>query len=409
MIVEDLVVSQEIFLLLEPLIRTSRIFGIFPVVLKRNGNRLILHCSYLFGIYSYILSITLAITTVTGIVKDIEKDPSESLKMKDKKTRFVACCDITIVTLVVIYGVVSLPLRMKKFWSLIICLNQANEIIPLENLVKLLKSSRYILGMVLTVALGILGGDLILWLIHSQKIGINPVVYIEYYLPFYLNYMVVIMHGLFYWHLIFFIKIRISLLNKSLIAMKKSMCMNCSFNSRDMISEINAGEFVRLYQHPSRIHIQKLEALMKLEGKIMESVDIVNGSMEFGLPMIVLSCLLHLIFTPYFLQTSKNSNSPIWIMYLILIIGHIGRLFILVEPCQSCIREKKKTTIILCQLLRCEFERPVKIMISSFILRISQFRLQFSSCGYFKINRALIIKVAGSVTTYLVILFQFNY
>ncbi|KAG5865441.1 hypothetical protein JTB14_030049 [Gonioctena quinquepunctata] len=51
-----------------------------------------------------------------------------------------------------------------------------------------------------------------------------------------------------------------------------------------------------------------LEATIDLQDKILKAVDIVNGSVEFAVPIIMLSCLLHLIVTPYFLLIKISST-----------------------------------------------------------------------------------------------------
>lgn len=55
----------------------------------------------------------------------------------------------------------------------------------------------------------------------------------------------------------------------------------------------------------------------------------------------MLSCLLHLIVTPYFLVFGLITNKKAQYIFgqFFWILGHIGRVLIIVEPCQSCIGE----------------------------------------------------------------------
>ncbi|XP_072394807.1 gustatory receptor for sugar taste 43a-like [Diabrotica undecimpunctata] len=133
--------------------------------------------------------------------------------------------------------------------------------------------------------------------------------------------------------------------------------------------------------------------------------------MEFCIPLIMLSCLLHLIVTPYFLL-AKIISDDTDIYYICLqsiwFIGHIGRVLIIVEPCQSCINEHHKTSSVISDMLTYEVDDTIKKGMTMFSLQFNRWKLRFSSCGFFKISRALLTSIAGAVTTYLVILFQFN-
>ncbi|KAG5865438.1 7TM chemoreceptor, partial [Gonioctena quinquepunctata] len=127
-IVEDICVSSKNFAVIQPLLITSRIFGLFPISYSKVADQYVLKWSWIYGMYSYILTISLAIATLVGSIRDIKRDKVDSLRMTDEKTSFVACCDIIIVIVVVIFGIVSLPFKVKKFWKLMKQLNQNHRI-----------------------------------------------------------------------------------------------------------------------------------------------------------------------------------------------------------------------------------------------------------------------------------------
>ncbi|KAF7284724.1 hypothetical protein GWI33_021733 [Rhynchophorus ferrugineus] len=150
--------------------------------------------------------------------------------------------------------------------------------------------------------------------------------------------------------------------------------------------------------------------LLKVYGKIKDSVEIINSSASNGVLLLILSCLLHLVVTPYFLllEIFKGKFSFFGTLQVLWVLGHIGRLLILVEPCQNCLDEYKITSSLISEMALLEFDKETKKLLKHFASQFFYAEISFHACGFFAINRNLLTSVCGAVTTYLVILFQFN-
>ncbi|XP_028135351.2 gustatory receptor for sugar taste 43a-like [Diabrotica virgifera virgifera] len=252
--------------------------------------------------------------------------------------------------------------------------------------------------------------------------------YFKSYMSFYILYSMVIIKEVLYWHVIYLLKIKIYLLNLDLEKIRERIYVKGECFLQNIINNVylenNSG--INMEQLTGRSHTastivdksddstdlaRKLLFLSIYHEKIFEAVAVVNNSMEFCIPLIMLSCLLHLIVTPYFLL-AKIISDDTDIYYICLqsiwFMGHVGRVLIIVEPCQSCINEHNKTSSVISDMLTYEVDDTIKKGMTMFSLQFNRWKLRFSSCGFFKISRALLTSIAGAVTTYLVILFQFN-
>ncbi|CAG9815212.1 unnamed protein product [Phaedon cochleariae] len=352
MIVEDLQVSLETFSVMKPLLLTSRLFGLFPISYKRFGAYYRLKWSNIYAIYSYLLSLTLIIWTLTGMMRDMKEVAENSLRMTNTKTEFVTCCDISIVILIVCFGIITLPFKIRKFWKLMNCLNQADKMIPIKSPRKFTMASIYFLLIVISTFSILFSCDIVSWFRKLNEAGRNPFTYFREYLGFYFLYAIVIMKGVFFWHVVFLIKIKISLLNNNLLDIKHRASTNAHINamelvgqrSLDVISTTTTLQFLsssvtnELKFESSKTLVKEFMALTKYHEKIVEAVDIVNNSIEYGI-------------------------------------------------------HHKKTLNILCDLLTCELDEELKKVVTLFSLQHSYCKLKFSSCGYFKINRSLLTSV----------------
>ncbi|CAG9862418.1 unnamed protein product [Phyllotreta striolata] len=427
MIVEDLYVSTPTFEAIQPLLITSRLFGLFPISYKKNGTNYRLKWSLVYAVYSYSLCVGLALWTMIGMSLDLKNDPEHSLRMTDEKTRFVTGGDVSIVVIIVIFATATLHLKIKKFWKLMITLNQADSIIPLRNSKRYRDASILFIAVVVVTLSLILTFDISSWFVKLHARGLNPLDYLQYYFAFYLNYSIMIMMEVFYWHVIYLIKIRISLLNGDLRKVKEKINFKeGNYFFEKIVGKVYLDRFSRsssrqtaclsstgtIIKNEENSELGKrLIMLSILHDKIFEAVTIVNNSIEFCIHVVMLSCLLHLIVTPYFLLKGiikENSGTYYVLLQSAWLIGHIGRVLIIVEPCQYCINEYKKTSNLICELLTYEVDNEVKKAMTILSLQLSYCKLRFSSCGFFKINRSLLTSIAGAVTTYLVILFQFS-
>ncbi|XP_051167798.1 gustatory receptor for sugar taste 43a-like [Leptopilina boulardi] len=155
----------------------------------------------------------------------------------------------------------------------------------------------------------------------------------------------------------------------------------------------------------------EITCLVNLHGVLLKSIRSLN--IGFGLPILfaVLSCLLHLIITGYFAYIEirdENCSWRIFTMQILWIIFHTMGMLIIVQPCYWCIMLNKETGNLVCKLLTLKNKPSVSKRLEIFSLQVLYRPLEFSVCGLFFLDRHLCTSIAAAVTTYLVILLQFQ-
>ena len=115
--------------------------------------------------------------------------------------------------------------------------------------------------------------------------------------------------------------------------------------------------------------------------------------------------------TPYLLRSiiSTASESELFIIsQSIWMMGHVLRLFLIVEPCDGCfvqvpyIHESsnsqqtfqcKNSSLIICNLLCSDLDREVKKSLKLLLLCLSQCELDFTAFGLTRIHRRILTAV----------------
>ncbi|CAG9819531.1 unnamed protein product [Phaedon cochleariae] len=314
---------------------------------------------------------------------------------------------------------------MRRFGDILRNFNKIDSILAEPNLKKYRRQSIRLILAVYCLFTSVMIFDIFYWTRSSCPGGKSGSHYILDYCGFYFLYYIMITLELYFSHLVYSIHMKLFLINEYLVI--SDLRNNLKNNIIMVNSQIDNFHLESLWhrQHQdskiffkirmpesSFTNAQRIKILRKLHKLLNYGVDIINGTIANGIMLIMLSCLVHLIVTPYFLVAElikEKSNILFIFLQIFWIITHTCRLLIIVEPCQACSLEGQRTNMLLCDLLLLnntddEFEKAVK----SFSLYLSQNHIRFSCSGLFTIDRSLITSIAGSVTTYIVILFQFN-
>nr|AOG12939.1 odorant receptor [Eogystia hippophaecolus] len=101
---------------------------------------------------------------------------------------------------------------------------------------------------------------------------------------------------------------------------------------------------------------EAIRRLAALHGTLCEVVQRIDAS--YGLPLIVIliSTLLHLIVTPYFLIMEiivSTNRVHFLVLQFLWCATHLLRMFVVVEPCHYTIMEGKRTEELVCRLMTC--------------------------------------------------------
>lgn len=111
---------------------------------------------------------------------------------------------------------------------------------------------------------------------------------------------------------------------------------------------------------------------------------------------ILVSCLLHLVATAYFLfleMLNKRDNGYVWVQML-WIIFHFLRLLMVVEPCHLAARESRKTIQIVCEIERKVYEPILAEEIKKFWQQLLVVDAEFSASGLCRVNRTILTSVS---------------
>nr|UTN00893.1 gustatory receptor [Semanotus bifasciatus] len=415
-------ITSENFEIIQPLLTTARIFGLCPVYYAKTGSSYVLQWSILYAGYSYLIIISASCLAIFGFLNDINMDEA-SHRMKDRKSKIVAACDISIVIIIAIFCIAGTPCRMRVFWKLLCCCNRIDCAIPLTNPSRYRVNSAIFIGIVLILFTSVEIFDIIVWSDTSKHGRLG---YLADYCGFYFLYYIIVVQELFFWHLIFFLEIRISLLNEFLLLeedqgkeLRNLNLVNVYLDNLNLYKKsskrgpvFKKKAFLGGIATANLGFIERISTLAKLHKYVSNTVDSINNSVANGIVLLTLSCLDHLIVTPYFFVKEMTSDNPTGVVLCLQVswfATHIFLLLIMVEPCHICLKESRRTLHLACKLLaQFNMDEEDRRVLEIFIIQLAQKKIRFSCFGLFQITRSIITKLAGAVTTYLVILFQLN-
>ncbi|KAJ3650965.1 hypothetical protein Zmor_017037 [Zophobas morio] len=391
MINSSVKVSREIFDTLAPILYLSRIMCLQPLKWKKSDFSCTLSKSKTFIVWSCVTHAFIVLCAVFGLFQAYHVDVIYSIKLKNSAGKYVCFSDVTVVLSTFSIGVLSTSFKVHN------CLNYFHHLSRFDNFVqKPPSSTRKCLLVTVTsvvIVLSIFTFDLAVWLqIGSQSE--NVALIFIYFFPYYIAYFSLFVIDLLYWQLVYSIKIRLVILNEKLKEIQ---------NGRKMITlTMTTGKLVKFSD--------QIGDLMRAYKSLTEAAKSLNGCYGLVSLIILIGCLVHLLATPYTLRSLIISNgSRTFIVAQFIWMGiHILRLMLIVEPCHGCSVQLKETAAIICQLRLSNTEDEFVKSMDFFLTILSQCQIEFNACGLTTTDRSLIPAISGAVTTYLVILFQFN-
>ncbi|XP_030759602.1 gustatory receptor for sugar taste 43a [Sitophilus oryzae] len=347
---QEIMFSEYQYQIIQPLVLSARIFGLCPIVFAKIGKFYEAKYSKVLVLYSYTIVVSIGIGTILGVHADATCGTC-TIRMRKNKTLFISACDIAIVIIIALYGILAIPYRMRTFIKLLDIWTKIDNVIPISNHQKYRKKSIVFLLTTLLNFTALFLFDIIFYCfpkgitITMRGMVDRSIFYLKKYTTYYLLYYIIVFQEIFYWHLISYIHIRMSSLNRNL--RKEKQAISCLFRKIFTIRqkstiivnkiELKSNESLKFERNIA----DRMIELLTVYGRIRESVEIVNSTASYGVVLLILSCLLHLIVTPYFLLIEiikARSNMFIGLQALWLA-AHIGRLLIMVEPCQKCLNE----------------------------------------------------------------------
>lgn len=148
----------------------------------------------------------------------------------------------------------------------------------------------------------------------------------------------------------------------------------------------------------TKITTNKISQFVTVHSFLCDTVSSINNA--FGLVMLVvtLTCLLHLVITPYFLIVEINGSRQ-WLFVTcqtFWCILHVTRMLIIIQPTYFACEQAKKTAIIVSQLLSSSLSEDCRRHLEIFSLQLLHRPLDFTACGLFSLDRTLVTSVSDT-------------
>ncbi|KAG8309942.1 gustatory receptor [Homalodisca vitripennis] len=153
----------------------------------------------------------------------------------------------------------------------------------------------------------------------------------------------------------------------------------------------------------------KIKTLMSAYQMLRVAVDQSNGFYSDLLLSLICYKFVHLTVTLYTLFLFIESKDPLVLIETGLwTLCHICYMIQIVSSSSDVTQAADETSPIICKLINKDLDAGLKKRLELFLLQLTFQSVEFSAKGIFNINRQMLTTMAATVTTYLVILIQFQ-
>ncbi|XP_033156346.1 gustatory receptor for sugar taste 43a isoform X3 [Drosophila mauritiana] len=414
----------------------SKVLALAPYATVRNSKgRVEIGRSWLFTVYSATLTVVMVFLTYRGLLFDANSEipVRASFRMKSATSKVVTALDVSVVVMAIVSGVYCGLFSLNDTLELNDRLNKIDNTLNAYNNFRRDRWRALGMAAISLVAISLLVGlDVGTWMRIAQDMNIaqsDTELNVHWYIPFYSLYFILTGLQVNFANTAYGLGRRFGRLNRMLSSsflaennatsaikpQKVSTVKNVSVNRPAMPSALHAsltklnGETL-----PSESAAKNKGLLLKSLADSHESlgkcVHLLSNSFGIAVLFILVSCLLHLVATAYFLfleLLSKRDNGYLWVQML-WICFHFLRLLMVVEPCHLAARESRKTIQIVCEIERKVHEPILAEAVKKFWQQLLVVDADFSACGLCRVNRTILTSFASAIATYLVILIQFQ-
>ncbi|XP_046681314.1 gustatory receptor for sugar taste 43a-like [Homalodisca vitripennis] len=155
--------------------------------------------------------------------------------------------------------------------------------------------------------------------------------------------------------------------------------------------------------------MKKLRTLMNTYWMLCDAVHQANVFYCDQLMAVTFSSFLHITVTSYYffllLKTAKMlviTNEGAWILL------NICYVLLLLNKSTDVTNKADETGQMICKLINKDLDQNLRKQLEGFLLQLPHHNARFSARGFFPLNKKTLTAMAGAVTTYLVILIQFQ-
>ncbi|KAL6261323.1 hypothetical protein P5V15_008843 [Pogonomyrmex californicus] len=426
-------INNDLYQAVFPIYHLSKLSGVFPT-------RFVVHVSGRYegrlniidSVYSLCLLTCLIGAEIWGYWRDLKDGWEHSTRLKSQNAIIVTTSDVVGVMSLTAASILGSILCWKHVQTIIDKLVDCDEKLGIVSPKKIRRYTILLTLSSLFYSILISGLDIYTW---NYEVKLNkkmndkgPINYV----PLYFMYIVIIMMEVQYAVATYNVSQRFCRLNKSLANILKSGKITDQFRkdlglAGDFHNQGQFATYIRQNMGSTRMFrkskiidssvtndgksfTDNISQLMTVHASLCDTVTLINAAYGVVALVITITCLIHLIITPYFLIIEADGRrEPLFLAVQGLwCIFHIWRLLMIVQPTYAATTEGKKTAALVSQLLSVSPDREGRKQLEIFSLQLLHRPLEFSACGLFTLDRTLVTSIAGAVTTYLVILIQFQ-
>ncbi|XP_070139381.1 gustatory receptor for sugar taste 43a isoform X1 [Drosophila kikkawai] len=433
----------------------SKVLALAPYAASRNSKGQVeIRRSWIYTIYSATLTVVMVCLTYRGLLFDANSEipVRASFRMKSATSKVVTALDVSVVVMAIVSGVYCGLFSLNDTLELNARLTKIDNTLNAYNNFRRDRLRALGMAAVSLVAIALLVGlDVGTWMRIAQDMNIaqsDTELNVHWYIPFYGLYFILTGLQINFANTAYGLGRRFARLNRMLdssflgdhkecassnplkvnavktISMKPPAMPTAlhasltKLNSETLPSESTGDsrslilnvELLKLVPFPAKNKGLLLKAMADSHESLGKCVLLLSNSFGVAVLFIMVSCLLHLVATAYFLfleLLSKRDNGYLWVQML-WICFHFLRLLMVVEPCHLAARESRKTIQIVCEIERKVHEPILAEAVKKFWQQLLVVDADFSACGLCRVNRTILTSFASAIATYLVILIQFQ-
>ncbi|XP_050511899.1 gustatory receptor for sugar taste 43a-like [Diabrotica virgifera virgifera] len=409
---KTIILTSSQYQLLRPIIWICKCFCILPFTIKKSDNVWWIYSSWWSVVTGAIGVITIGTLILYGIYTKYNMDVVFKLKSNSIGTKLVNGASISTLMTTFLICYLSSIINFKYLLEYFVQLSKADDFTKYIPSIQKYKIYNKILYSTILTKMFIYTTDLAVWakiaLPHSSITS-----YLIRQLPLYVLFVTMEFASIYYHFLVKCLNERLKYLNTRLKG------YSCNYKNPDKKSIIDGS----ITKYDSKFFLQndimfdrrsvpfdesKINYLNGYEC-LFESSTALNNYFGAKLLILLFGVCFYLLRHPYDLYIAiLNRDYLLMMLQVLWIIGHVWRLLLLIEPCNSVEQEVQKMSLRVCKLLSHNTEIQSNEKLQLLLSMLDRCPIKFTSCNIVAMDRHLLISIAGAVTTYLVILLQFG-
>ncbi|XP_029179082.1 gustatory receptor for sugar taste 43a-like [Nylanderia fulva] len=428
-------INSDLYQAVFPIYHISKLTGVFPtrfvrLVSGRYQGRL----SIVDSIYSLLLLAFLIGTEIYAFWLEIRCGWENSIRLKSRNTVMTTSIDLFGVMSLTAASIIGSILYWQHVRTVIDKLVECDEKMGIVSPKKLQRVTIILTLVSLSYTIILSGLDVYtLWKYEIQQnkklYDVGPLKH----LPLYFMYIVNVMMELQFAIIMYNVGQRFFRLNKSLENILKSSKITNQFKkdlglAGDLRDQGQLITYVqqeimgntRLFRkskimdstgaNDNRSFMDKISRLLAVHSSLCDTISHINIAYGVFILLITITCVTHLVIAPSFLilDPGRTREPLFFTVEALWCVFHTLKLLMIVQPTYATTMQGKKTAVLVSQLLSASYDREGTKQLEIFSLQLLHRPLEFSACGLFTLDRSLVTSIAGAVTTYLVILIQFQ-